>query len=76
MMVDEIFDTILPPRLGYIVEQRLKVPEERAKTTEGMNEELLKQVVELKVCQDQMEASLYERLAVTLDITMRTKVEY
>ncbi|KAF3456049.1 hypothetical protein FNV43_RR00692 [Rhamnella rubrinervis] len=62
MMVDEIFDTILPPRLGYIAEQRLKVPEERAKTIEGMNEELLKQVAELKVCQDQMEASLYERL--------------
>ncbi|KAF3436949.1 hypothetical protein FNV43_RR19702 [Rhamnella rubrinervis] len=62
MMVDEIFDTILPPRLGYIAEQQLKVPKERAKTTEGMNEELLKQVAELNVCQDQMEASLYERL--------------
>ncbi|KAF3455889.1 hypothetical protein FNV43_RR00531 [Rhamnella rubrinervis] len=62
MMVDEIFDTILPPRSGYTTEQRLKVAEERAKTTEGMNEELLKQVAKLKVYQDQMETSLYERL--------------
>ncbi|KAF3449119.1 hypothetical protein FNV43_RR09844 [Rhamnella rubrinervis] len=45
-----------------IVEEQLKVAKERAKAVEKMNEELVKQIAELKACQDGMEASIYEKL--------------
>ncbi|KAF3448100.1 hypothetical protein FNV43_RR08810 [Rhamnella rubrinervis] len=78
MTIDEIFDVVLPPRSCYargrdpgpkppskaqrIVEEQLKVAKERVKAVEKMNEELVKQIAELKACQDGMEASIYEKL--------------
>ena len=78
MTIDEIFDSIVPSKKGYVqgrgsypkpistaykvLEQRQKEAEERAKAAESMNEELLKQVAELKARQDEFEKSLFDKI--------------
>ncbi|KAF3455217.1 hypothetical protein FNV43_RR05665 [Rhamnella rubrinervis] len=78
MTVVEIFDIVLHPKSGYVrghdpspkshskahqlAEEQLKEPKERAKATEHMNEDLHKQMEELKAHQDGMEASIFEKL--------------
>ena len=78
MTIDEIFDIVLPPKSGYVrgrgpgpkppskanklAEERRKKAEERANKAEKLNEELLKQMAEIKARQDEMEASICEKL--------------
>ena len=78
MTVDEICDIVLPNKSGYVrgrgagpkrhlkaytlAEERQKAAEERATKAEKLNEELLKQISELKACQDDMEASICDKM--------------
>ena len=78
MIIDEIFDSIVPPKMSYVqgrgsypkpistvykvLEQQQKEAKERAKAVENMNEKLLKQVAELKARQDEFEKSLFDKI--------------
>ena len=78
MTIDEIFDIVLPPKSGYvrgrgpgpkphskahqIAEEWRKEAKERANKAKKLNEELLKQMAELKACWDEMEASICDKL--------------
>ena len=48
--------------MAPILEQRQKEAEEQAKAAENMNDELLKQVAELKARQDEFEKSLFDKI--------------
>ena len=78
MIVEEIFDAVLPPKSGYargrgpgpkppsnaqrLAEEQRKIAGERANTAEKLNAELVTQITELKARQDEMEASIMEKM--------------
>ncbi|KAF3433690.1 hypothetical protein FNV43_RR24793 [Rhamnella rubrinervis] len=78
MTIDEIFNSVVPPKSGYVQgfghgpkpmsralrlnEQRRKEVEDRAKSAKERNEELTKQIEELRARQDRIEDSLFQRI--------------
>ena len=78
MTIDEIFDTVIPPKSGYVqgcgsgpkpmtkahklVEQRRQEAETRAKAAEKRNAELTAQIAELKARQDAIEQSMLDKI--------------
>ena len=78
MTVDEICDIVFPNKSGYVrghgarpkphskahrlAEECQKAAEERARKVEKLNEDLLKQMAELKAHQDEMEAMICEKM--------------
>ncbi|KAF3455878.1 hypothetical protein FNV43_RR00520 [Rhamnella rubrinervis] len=78
MTIDEIFNSVVPPKSGYMQgfgpgpkpmsralrfsDQRRKEAEDRARAAEEKNEELTKQIEELRARQDGIEESLFQRI--------------
>ena len=78
MTIDEIFDTVIPPKSGYVqgcgsgpkpmtkahklVEQRRQEAETRAQAAEQRNAELTAQIAKLKARQDAIEQSMLDKI--------------
>ena len=78
MTINEIFDSVIPPKLGYVqgcgsgpkpmtkahklAEQRRQEVETRAKAAEQRNAELTAQIAELKARQDAIERSMLDKI--------------
>ena len=78
MTIDEIFDTVIPPKSGYVqgcgsgpkpmtkahklAEQQRQEAETRAEATEQRNAELTAQIAELKARQDAIEQSMLDKI--------------
>ncbi|KAF3438673.1 hypothetical protein FNV43_RR21437 [Rhamnella rubrinervis] len=56
MTIDEIFNSVVPPKSGYV--------QDRARAAEEKNEELTKQIEELRARQYGIEESLFQRIRV------------
>ena len=78
MTINEIFDSVIPPKLGYVqgcgsgpkpmtkahklAEQRRQEAETRAEAAKQRNAELTAQIAELKARQDAIEQSMLDKI--------------
>ena len=80
MSIDEIFDSVGPLKSGYVqglgpgpkpISRELKLSQQRRKDAEEQNEELKKQIEELRARQDGIEESIFQRIRADVDLHFR-----